>query len=168
MKKWMIIVAVAVIAAVAIGFKMNIDKYDGSTFESRQLLMEDAREGFSITSETVVDEYIVANIHSGNEWGYAVFAPEGNEKYSLRTTLIRDISANIIIGQLYTGDKDYDIVICNEPDLDYAVLTYLAETGEQRVETIPAECEKPIMSENNYKNYTLNAVFHDKSGNIIE
>ncbi len=157
---------IAVVIVVVVGVFV-LSGNDGSTVEKREKMLNDKKSGYSISNETEFEGYIISNYYGNGENGIAIFEPKDNGKYSLQSTYYRG-DDEIILAQMYANENWYNIASCSVPDIVSAKMTFTYDTGETKVYEMEAETEKAVIVPDEFKNYTLEAVFYDSKGNEIK
>ncbi len=151
----------------------NHKKYDGSTLESRELLLDktfnkSGERQWSIATETKINDYIVSGAYStDNKSSLAVFKPVGNNKYKLITSTKRN-NDEIILSSIMINNHFYDLIWFNGAQTEYAEIMYTINGKSQEPVRYNTSEMNIIYTENHEKDYTIHAAFYDKSGNKYE
>ena len=170
-KKSVILLSVIAVLAVCLvaGFFYWDKLHNGATAESRERVLQETKNGLTITAETEVNGYIVSSIYDTKhqQHGLAVFKPEGNGKYSLQTRTLRSPD-EIVNCLMMTDETTYHLFYCDEANLDYAEITYTPAGKQPETFTLDVPESHIISFEVPEKDYSLNVVFYDTEGNKYE
>lgn len=170
-KKLTISIAVVVFLIAIGGFIFQDNRYNGSTIESRELILNKSDNGVTIVSETPVNNYIVCEItNQRGQYGYAVFEPKDKKNYKFQTKVWRE-KGSVITDFIRMDEKEYEIFMCNQSDLDYAVVSYIDNTSNTGFATEKLDLIEgrfAIIEAPNLKSYTRSVVFYDVNGNKYE
>lgn len=166
----LIVLGPVFIALLLIFFSMQ-RKLDGSTVESREMILNNLSNIDSnthISCEIKIDDYIISGyISSNNKRGLAIFEPQGNKKYRFQTNYSRE-KDELVYGNAIIGEKFYDLFWANKADLDYAEITYIFSNKSEETLKIDATDNKIIYHEAPSNDYTVEYVFVDVNGNRYE
>ena len=164
-------ICVVIMVVMCIGAISYYIQPDGSTFESREELLQERSKGklWLISVEQKIDNYIISGIYSGyDESGLAVFEPKGNGKYKLQTRVFRD-NDRIITTSSYIGGQWYDIVWFNGAKTDYAEITYTLDGVKQEpIIHNSKEMEIFIHPAPTNDEYGIDVAYYDSEGNRYE
>lgn len=136
-----------------------------NTFEERNNFIKKSETGAVIISETIIDNYIVSEIVAGNKYGYAVFAPYGNDKYSWQSMLLTE--EEIYSETILINSNTYEILMCEKSNLDYVETVYSnTDNGETISSTITELDGKTfaVQKAPDLKSYTYYVTWYDTSG----
>lgn len=165
-----IVVGIIIIAVLIVAFfgYQYFTAPKGDTLASREQLLQEARgEAWQIQTETELAGYIVSGAYSDNEVAIAVFAPEGEEKYRLQTTTVREPEEIIISGSMI-GDKWYNLIWFNGAQSEYAEVVYTTGGEEQEPLRFDTKEMNIIFSEAPSNDYNIDVVYYDSEGNKYE
>lgn len=166
MKKYILLILITLIAGAALIW--NVMKHrdvDGSTMERRENALNVSGKNFHISSEIVIDNYIVSGIIGDNEkFGLAIFAPRDG-KYKYQTWFLRE-KGEIAIGYVLTEVSDYNLIWFNQPNMDYALITYMDHALRKELEPIKLDASENqiLYSEAPSNNYSIKVVYYDNQG----
>ena len=161
------IIIIAVLIAAFLGYQY-FTAPKGDTLESREELLQEAKAGaWHIQTETELAGYIVSGAYSDKEVAIAVFAPEGEGKYRLQTTTVREPEEIIISGSMI-DDKWYDLIWFNGTQSEYAEVVYTTGGEEQEPLRFDTKEMNIIFSEAPSNDYNIDVVYYDSEGNKYE
>ena len=173
MKSKRIVISLIVIVAMGIVATIfsitNINSCD--TTVNRELRLreiENLGEVTTIGEELIIDGYIISGYTTkNNQYGLAVFAPTGDDKYEFQSNYNMQnnelISLTIIINQ-----TNYNIFWANKANLDYAEIIYTVDGNTGETITIDAQDNQIIYTDFFAKEYSVEYSFVDKNGNRYE
>ena len=162
------VVAILILSVVFISFFFQQSKLNGSTLESRELRLNQSDNGIHIASEIKIDEQIISGIvGANNKYGLAIFEPEDNNKYKLRTKFLRD-NGEIITGHTVINRLGYDLFWYNQADLDYAKITYTVQGKKLEPIELDARENKILYYKAPSNDYSIEVAFYDTQGNRYE
>ncbi len=167
-KKYSILIAVGfVFIILLIIFFSTQNNPDGFSMESRELILNKlskVNDNAHISYEIKIDDYIVSGYNcSDNKHGLAIFVPQGNGKYKLQTSYLRE-KDELVHGNVIINQKIYDLFWANKADLDYAEITYIFTNNSKETMKLDATDNKIIYNEAPSNNYTVEYVFIDTNG----
>ena len=161
------IIIIAVLIAAFLGYQYFTEP-KGDTVAGREALLEEAKGGeWQIQTETELEGYIVSGAYSDKEVAIAVFAPEGEGKYRLQTTTVREPEEIIISGSMI-DDKWYDLIWFNGTQSEYAEVVYTTGGEEQEPVRYDTKEMNIIFSEAPSNDYNIDVVYYDSEGNKYE
>ena len=169
-KKRLIVAATIAILCAAAVFYRVWSAPDGSTRESREVLLQNVPKGISwhIVTEQTQGEYLLCGMTgSDGRVGIAVFAPEG-EGYRLISREWRMEPDDIVISGYMIEQTWYTIVWFHGAQTEKAELTYQEENGTKSVFTFETGNMEIVVSPAPVKNYTLHVAYFDEEGNRYE
>ena len=171
-KKKIMTIGIFVALIIAIGwFVFQHNRYNGSTFESRELILNESNKGAFIVSESPIDNYIISEIaNQRGQYGYAVFEPMGKGNYKLQTKVWRQ-KDSVITGFIGMNGNNYEIFMYNKPNLDYVEVSYTDNTLNKKYAIKKLKLidgRFAITKAPDLKSYSRSVVFYDVNGNKYE
>lgn len=149
----------------------NQDKLNGSTIESRELMLKEIStlgEATAINQEIVIEDYIVSGyVADRNQHGLAIFVPNEGGKYRLQTHVSRQKNDLIYISATI-NQKLYNLFWANKDELDYAEITYTVGGKNGETMRLDASDNKILYREAPSNSFTIEYCFVDKNGNRYE
>ena len=133
-KKILLSLSILTMIALLAIFCINQKRFDGSTVQSRELIINKEYQDLHIIFELIVEDYIICEVvGDNNEYGLVTFKPKHNGNYDLSH---RSINCNDSMSgyDFLINDKWYDFYFWNREDLDYAEITRIVDG-----ETLPSE-----------------------------
>lgn len=170
-KKWLpAVLAVAVFVAVACIFAFS-SAPGGETVESRQEMLNAAISkggDWTILKELELEDCVVSAAYSADrKCALAVFEPQGNGTYKLRTSTTRDADQIIVTSTMANGVW-YDLVWFQGAKTKYAEITYTVDGQVQDTLRFDTEDMEILSIENPQKEYSMHVVYYDGEGNKYE
>ncbi len=170
-KKWLpAVLVVAVCAVAACAFAVS-SAPRGETVESRQEMLNAAiskGRDWTILKELELEDCVVSAAYSADrKCTLAVFEPQGEGAYRLRTTTTRDADQIIIAGTMANGAW-YDLVWFQGAGTEYAEVTYTVGGQEQQPLRFDTGEMEILSIKNPQKEYSMQVVYYDGEGNRYE
>jgi hypothetical protein len=168
-KRYILAVAIIIILSVVfVELYLQQSKVDGSTVESRELILNRSENGVHIVSEIQIDDDIISGIiGSNNKYGLAVFKSQANGKYKFQTRVLRE-SGRTIIEHTFVNNVAYDLFWRNQVDLDYAEIIYTVQGNELEPIKLDARDNQILYCEAPSNDYSVEVVYYDIQGNRYE
>ena len=171
LKKYIIPFSIIVIAGFLIIFFINQNKLNGSTIESRELRLREISNLGQVTTidqEITIDGYIISGYTAkNNQYGLAVFVPEGNGKYVFQTNTNRQNNELLFLTTIINA-KQYNLFWAKKADLDYAEITYTIDGKTGETIKLDAKNNKILYTEAPSNDFSVEYHFVDKNGIIYE
>lgn len=143
----------------------------GETVESRQEMLNAAiskGRDWTILKELELEDCVVSAAYSADrKCTLAVFEPQGEGAYRLRTTTTRDADQIIIAGTMANGAW-YDLVWFQGAGTEYAEVTYTVGGQEQQPLRFDTGEMEILSIKNPQKEYSMQVVYYDGEGNRYE
>ena len=163
-------IALLVVVIMGVRFFQSRKEENGSTLESRKILLEKVEDDTRIVEETRIKDYIISGfIGQNNTYGIAVFQPKGEKGYKLQSTYTKD-QGEILTEHLLIGESYYDIFWFEQADLGYAEVTYTDNAKGETMEPIrlDAKAYDILYYETPVDDCAVKVVFYDINGNMYE
>jgi len=162
------VVFIIILSAMFVGFYIQHSKLDGSTFESRELILNKSINGSHIYSEIKIDDYIISGIiANNNKYGLAVFNPKANRKYDFQSSAL-GVNGKTIVEHILVGNLQYDLFWRNQADLDYAEIIYTEQGKNPKTIRLDAKDNKILYCEAPSNDYSIKAIYYDIHGEKYE
>lgn len=147
---------------------MNLFVPNGKTLESREKILKNSKTKkyvYEIYKEIELHGYIISSVY-GNKDGLAVFKEnEGN--YELQSVTYEE-KGEVIIEQIMHKGESYYITICNQPNLDYAEVTYTINNQELEPVSYDVSKSNLISFKAPSDDFTMKIIYYDKDGNSFD
>ena len=165
-----IILAVLIILFLGYSTWNYLGKPDGSTIQSREELLANIPKGtaWKIAKETEFKNYIISGMYSSDgKSGIAVFEPLDNGKYKMSSREWRENDEIIISGYIIDGTW-YDLVWFNGAQTEHAEVIYTIDDVVQDPIIHDTKEMNIFINEAPSKDYRINVVYYDGTGNKYE
>ena len=173
MKKLLIFVSIIVVFCLysVFGFEMKLRKM--ATVEGRQAVIGERYDGAVITSEKELEGYIISAYEVNKEHGYAIFMPEGEGKYDLRTySGSPREKSRLIAGTFDIAENSYEIFVCGDErveDLEVTIRdTYTGELLQQEEISLEDSCIAVLKRDPVVWAWQTDIIGYDAEGNAYE
>lgn len=147
---------------------MNLFVPDGKTLESREEILKNSKTKkyvYEIYKEIELYDYIISSVY-GNKDGLAVFKEnEGN--YELQSVTYEG-KGEVIIEQIMYKGESYYITTCNQPNLDYAEVTFTINNEEHEPISYDVSKSSLISFKAPSDDFTMRIIYYDRDGNSFD
>ncbi len=161
------IIIVAVLL-VALFFIIQLSRPNGTTLAERESIIREQKncKTMSISTEKILENYIICGIYDNNKSGIATFEMTRNG-YKLQRITLKDKNS-VIISTEYLDERWYQLIWFNGAETKFAELEIINTDNNEIVITesydvsngeIIAFCEP-----DNLVNFSLNVVYYDDNG----
>lgn len=170
MKKLLIFVGIIVAWCAWAIISNDMDMRKQATVEGREAVIAEKHEGAVITSEKVVNGYIISAFEVGDEHGYFVFMPmaEGKYKYMTDGGSLRE-KHRLVFGTLDFEGASYEIFICGDETIEYLDVTirdtYTGELLQQEQISLEDSCIAVLKRDPVVWAWQTNVIGYDAEGN---
>lgn len=164
------ILVICVIISVA-AYILYESKYDGSTPESRQTLLNEAIDGsldqISIVNEAELEDYLITAFTLPDERiGLAVFEPTGKKEYKFQTGHWQFGNKLDMVQRIH--GKEYQITWCKSEAVETAEMKCTETDGKNsEIRKLDVSGNQIAVYEIPYSNYKIEIAYYDSKGNQI-
>lgn len=169
--KVMLSLLLVIVVVYAVRFYQHSKTHSGATLESRKTIVAEAEDGLRILEEIRVDDYVISGVYNADgDYGFAIFKPQGKDKYELDDVQLTKADAPVAKGIMVTNEKGYDLFWTNIETPDHMELTYKDASGKAMGDSITLDAKDASILYHDAPNegYEVQAIYYDTDGNIYE